>query len=82
MQNMVHYENKNIIFVDRIHFEKIKNNEELENCKIKKKQRIVCSKIALNRVLTLPDYSRGKCVVVALKIVDLQNNRFCKQFKH
>ena len=22
MQNMVHYENKNIIFVDRIHFEK------------------------------------------------------------
>ena len=40
------------------------------------------SKIALNRNLTLPDYIRGKSVVVALKIGDLQNNRFCKQFKH
>ena len=40
------------------------------------------SKIALNRILTLPDYSRGKCVVVALKIVDLQINRCYKQYKH
>ena len=36
MQNMVHFENKNIIFVDKIHFEKSQNNEELNNWKIPK----------------------------------------------
>ena len=29
--------------------------------------------IALNRVLTLGDYSTGDCVVVALKIIDFEN---------
>ena len=31
MQNMVRFENKNMIFVANIHFEKNKKNEELEN---------------------------------------------------
>ena len=35
MQNMVHFENKIIIFVDKIHFEKSQKNEELNNWKIK-----------------------------------------------
>ena len=85
VQNMVRFENKNITFVYKIHFEKNQKNEEFDNWKIKKSNKVqksVFPKIALNRILALPDDSRGKCVVVALKIVDLQNNRFCKQFKH
>ena len=35
MQNMVHFENKNIIFVDKIHFEKSQKNEELNNWKVR-----------------------------------------------
>ena len=40
------------------------------------------SKIALKRVLTLADYSRGLEVLISSGIIDLQNNRVCKQFKH
>ena len=36
MQNMVRFENKNIIFVDKIHFENSQKIEELNNWKIKK----------------------------------------------
>ena len=37
---------------------------------------------ALNRVLTLPDYSIWPELLRASGIIDLQNNGFCKQFKH
>ena len=40
------------------------------------------SKIALNRLLTLPDYSTGLELLISSGIIDLQNNRVCKQFKH
>ena len=39
-------------------------------------------KIALNRVLTLPDYSTRRELLKSSGIIDLQNNRVCKQFKH
>ena len=37
---------------------------------------------ALNRVLTLPDYSILPELLISSGIIDLQNNRVCKQFKH
>ena len=37
---------------------------------------------ALNRVLTLPDYSIWPELLISSGIIDLQNNRVCKQFKH
>ena len=40
------------------------------------------SKIALNRVLTLPDYSIWPEILISSGIIDLQNNRVCKQLKH
>ena len=38
--------------------------------------------IALNRVLTLGDYSTGDCVVVALKIIDFENKNISVVTKH
>ena len=40
------------------------------------------SQKALNRVLTLPDYSIWPELLISSGIIDLQNNRVCKQFKH
>ena len=40
------------------------------------------SRIALNRLLTLPDYSTGHCVVVALKIIDFENKNISVVTKH
>ena len=40
------------------------------------------SKIALNRVLRLPDYSWGHSVVVALKIIDFENKNISVVRKH
>ena len=40
------------------------------------------SQKALNRVLTLPDYSILPELLISSGIIDLQNNRVCKQFKH
>ena len=39
-------------------------------------------RIALNRVLTLPDYSIGHSVVVALKIIDFENKNISVVRKH
>ena len=35
MQNMVRFENKTIIFVDKIHFEKKQQNEQMRGCENK-----------------------------------------------
>ena len=40
------------------------------------------SRKALNRVLTLPDYRNWRELLKSSGIIDLQNNRVCKQFKH
>ena len=39
-------------------------------------------KIALNRVLTLPDYRSRRELPGSSGIIDFENNRVCKQFKH
>ena len=39
-------------------------------------------KIALNRVLTLPDYRSRRELLGSSGIIDFENNRVCKQFKH
>ena len=39
-------------------------------------------KIALNRVLTLPDYRSRRELPESSGIIDFENNRVCKQFKH
>ena len=46
----------------------------------KKNNNFLC--IALNRVLTLPDYSTGHSVVVALKIIDFENKNISVVAKH
>ena len=40
------------------------------------------SKIALNRVLTLADYRSRRELPESSGIIDFENNRVCKQFKH
>ena len=52
----------------------------LKNGQGNKKSNFLC--IALNRVLTLPDYSTGHCVVVALKIIDFENENISVVAKH
>ena len=37
---------------------------------------------ALNRILTLPNYSTGPGLLISSGIIDLQNNWFCEYFKH
>ena len=37
---------------------------------------------ALNRILTLANYSTGLGLLISSGIIDLQNNSVCKQFKH
>ena len=39
-------------------------------------------KIALNRVLTLADYRSRRELLGSSGIIDFENNRVCKQFKH
>ena len=39
-------------------------------------------KIALSRVLTLPDYRSRRELPGSSGIIDFENNRVCKQFKH
>ena len=40
------------------------------------------SQKALNRILTLPNYSTGPGLLISSGIIDLQNKSVCKQFKH
>ena len=40
------------------------------------------SQKALNRILTLPNYSTGPGLLISSGIIDLQNNWFCEYFKH
>ena len=41
----------------------------------------MCQK-ALNRILTLPNYSTGPGRLISSRTIGSRNNRFCEQFKH
>ena len=58
--------------------------ENVGNLRIQGRMQIFekMSQKALNRVLTLPDYSIWPELLISSGIIDLQNNRVCKQFKH
>ena len=47
-----------------------------------KKQKPEFLRIALNRVLTLADYRSRRELSGSSGIIDFENNRVCKQFKH
>ena len=59
------------------HWEKSKTN----NVSTESKKNIF-SRITLNRVFTLPDYRNSRELLKSSGIIDLQNNRVCKEFKH
>ena len=53
---------------------KIHKIEHIIHPKLKKNQKHIFSNIALNRVLTLPDYFLGLELLISSGIIDLQNN--------
>ena len=59
------------------------SNGECQNVKLgMQNQASLIFKIALNRVLTLPDYRSRRELPESSGIIDFENNRVCKQFKH
>ena len=75
---------------DELSFSKFNLNPNFDNFDLVAKlmktrlqnQNFTIFKIALNRVLTLGDYSTGHCVVVALKIIDFENKNISVVRKH
>ncbi len=59
-------------------------NHECRNVRIQGRMQLFRKKSqkALNHVLALPSYSTGPGLLISTEMIDLQNNRVCKQLQH